>query len=100
MLVQPPVSPRLPRRQAALDAASEPVPQRALGHDGGQQPSRCGRERYGWAGGVLQPLFVVALGLEQVAVPFNDSPGLGEDARKLLSEVAVGEVNPTHAARE
>jgi hypothetical protein len=33
-------------------------------------------------------------------VPFNDDPGLGEDARKLLSEVAVGEEDPTHAARE
>jgi hypothetical protein len=39
-------------------------------------------------------------GPEQVAVPFNDYPGLGEDARKLFSEIAVGEVNPTHAARE
>ena len=42
----------------------------------------------------------VAVGLEQVAVPFNDYPGIGEDARKLLSEVAVGEEDPTHAARE
>jgi hypothetical protein len=49
---------------------------------------------------VLKPLFVAALGLEQVAVPFNDHPGLGQDERKLLSEVAVGEVDPIHAARE
>ena len=49
---------------------------------------------------VLQPLFVAALGLEQVAVSFNGYPGFGEDARKLLSEIAFGEVDPTHAARE
>ena len=49
---------------------------------------------------VLQPFFVAALGLEQVAVPLDDYPGLGKDARKLLSEIAVGEVDPIHAARE
>lgn len=48
---------------------------------------------------MLRPLFVAAIGLEQVTVSFNNDPGIGEDARKLLSEVAVGEVDPTHAAR-
>jgi hypothetical protein len=49
---------------------------------------------------MLEPLFIAAVGLEQVTVPLHGQPGLGEDARKLLSEVAVGEVNPAHAARE
>ncbi len=49
---------------------------------------------------MLRPLLVASLGLEQVTVSFNNDPGIGEDARKLLSEVAVGEVDPTHAARE
>lgn len=48
---------------------------------------------------MLQPLFIAALGLEQVAVPLDDDPGISEDARKLLSEIAVGEVDPAHAAR-
>ena len=49
---------------------------------------------------MLRPLLVASLGLEQVTVSFNNDPGIGEDARKLLSEVAVGEVDPTRAARE
>ena len=49
---------------------------------------------------VLQPLFVAPFGLEQVAVSFNEYPSISEDARKLLSEVAVGEVDPAHAVRE
>jgi len=49
---------------------------------------------------VFQPLFVAARGLKQIAVPLNGEPGLGEEARKLLSEVTVGEVDATHAARE
>jgi hypothetical protein len=48
---------------------------------------------------VLQPLLVAAVGREQVAVALDLQAGVGQDARKLLSEVAVGEPDPAHAAR-
>jgi hypothetical protein len=48
----------------------------------------------------VRPLFVAAIGREQITMSFNNDPGIGEDARKLLSEVAVGEPDSAHAARE
>ena len=49
---------------------------------------------------MFQPLLIASVRLEQVAVSLNLDPGISQDARKLHSEVAVGEIDPTHAARE
>ena len=49
---------------------------------------------------MLKPLFVAATGREQVNVTFDAQTSLGEDGRKLLAEISIGEVGPSHAARE
>jgi len=49
---------------------------------------------------VLQPLLVGAVRRKDIAMALHRNAGVGEDARKLLPEVAVGEVRPAHAARE
>jgi hypothetical protein len=45
-------------------------------------------------------VFVAAIGRKQVAMPFDRNARVGQDARELLPEVAIGEVDPAHAARE
>ena len=49
---------------------------------------------------MLEPLLVTAVRREQVNVAFDGQSGLGEDGRKLLAEISIGEVGPSHAARE
>ena len=49
---------------------------------------------------MFKPLHIASVRLEQVAVSLHLDPGISQDARKLFSEVAVGEVDPTHAALE
>ena len=49
---------------------------------------------------MLKPLFVAAIGREQVNVTFDAQTSLSEDGRKLLAEISIGEVGPSHAARE
>lgn len=48
---------------------------------------------------VLQPLIVGTIGRKQISVAFHRQSGLGEDLRKLLAEVAIGEIGAAHAAR-
>lgn len=47
---------------------------------------------------VRQPLLVAASGREQVAMALDLEAGLGQDARELLSQVAIGEPDAVHAA--
>ena len=49
---------------------------------------------------VLEPLLIAAIGGKEVSVSLDRYSGLSEDSRKLLPEVAIGEVDPAHAARE
>lgn len=51
------------------------------------------------AAAVLEPLFVGAVGREEVRVPFDAQAGGGENFREALSEIAVGEPDEAHAAR-
>ena len=49
---------------------------------------------------VLQPLLIAAIGREEVGVSLDRYACISQDLRKLLSEVAIREVDPAHAARE
>ena len=49
---------------------------------------------------MFKPLFVAAIGREQVDMTFDAQTSLGEDGRKLLAEISIREVGPSHAARE
>ena len=49
---------------------------------------------------VLQPFFIAAFRPEQFAVAFDRNASRGKNARKLLSEIPIREIDPAHAARE
>ncbi len=49
---------------------------------------------------VLEPLFVAAVSGKEVSMSLDRYACFGEDSRKLLSEVAISEINAVHAARE
>jgi hypothetical protein len=46
-----------------------------------------------------QPLFVVAVGREVVAMPFYGEPAFDEDVRKVVAEIPVREEDVTQEAR-
>jgi hypothetical protein len=47
----------------------------------------------------LEPLFVVAVGREVVAVSLHGESGLDEDIRKAVTEIAIREEGVAQAAR-
>ena len=49
---------------------------------------------------MLKPLLVAPIGRKQVDVALDRDSGLCQDGRELLSEDSIGEVAPSHAARE
>lgn len=49
---------------------------------------------------MLEPFLVASIRLKQVSVPLNREPGIRKNARKLLAEIPVGEIDQAHAARE
>ena len=70
-------------------------------------PSDVGRYTFAMYGGACNArngsiafMFVAAIGPEQGDVTFDTQASLGENVCKLLAEISIGEVGPSHAARE
>jgi hypothetical protein len=59
------------------------------------------RDRYpATPSAALEPRLIAAVGRKDIGMSLDRDPGFSQDSRKLLPEIAIGEVDPAHAARE